>query len=127
MPNANAQGFLARLMMLITLLALSACGAGTDPALIEPAQATGLDAGALGHVGGSAEAPPAPVLSISAEKTDLQFSWAPAGAADTYRLLESRDGGATFTPVGADLRAGELSARIELRSGQPDWVESQYR
>jgi hypothetical protein len=70
---------------------------------------------------------PVPELAVGATLKQLTFSWGSIPAATHYRLLESPDGTADFTQVGADLPANATSATLDVAVHRFDWKHALYR
>jgi len=90
------------------ILALTACGKGSDPVTVT-------------------EDPPAkPVLTVSGGFMSLQFHWPSDTTADAFRLLADQTGGGTFA-AGDSLSGSATSTITEITVHRFDWANARFK
>jgi len=65
-----------------------------------------------------------PLLQVSADTKQLNFSWNAVSEATHYRLLENPDGVAGFTPISPDLGTQQYTQAIAVH--RTDWFNASY-
>jgi hypothetical protein len=68
-----------------------------------------------------------PQLTVQSDIRQLLFSWTSVPAAISHHLLQSVDGGATFTQVGNDHGPNEVQAAMDIAVHRHDWARARYR
>jgi len=70
-------------------------------------------------------APAAPAASINFAMKQLQFSWNAVSGATSYKMLESTDGGSTYTQLGGDLTTTSYNKDIAVHL--QNWSAARYQ
>ena len=73
-----------------------------------------------------ASRPPAPSVTVGANIKELIFDWDPVPGAGTYWLMERKNAGAPFVPIGERLPASRTRAAVFVAVHLHDWDETRY-
>jgi trimeric autotransporter adhesin len=71
--------------------------------------------------------PPPAQVSLNLGTKQLSFSWPAVSGITHYQLLESPDGGSSFTQVGANIDASATSATLDIAVHRHDWANARYK